>query len=110
MGWYNGHPDYHDAHFDLSVDKVAVVGVGCRFPGAETPEEYWRLLRDGVDAIREVPTDAKDPPLASAVPASGCALVYDRKGGNWGYGSSGGASVQDSACMYHRITLALGSS
>jgi acyl transferase domain-containing protein/SAM-dependent methyltransferase/NAD(P)-dependent dehydrogenase (short-subunit alcohol dehydrogenase family) len=36
---------------------VAVVGVGCRFPGADGPDAFWRLLRDGVDAIREVPPD-----------------------------------------------------
>ena len=39
-------------------DPIAVVGLACRFPGdSDTPEAYWRLLRDGVDAIREVPRD-----------------------------------------------------
>jgi ferredoxin--NADP+ reductase len=28
IGWYNGHPDYRDAKFDLSVPRVAVVGNG----------------------------------------------------------------------------------
>jgi len=28
VAWYNGHPDYRDHHFDLSVERVAVVGVG----------------------------------------------------------------------------------
>ncbi len=28
VGWYNGHPDHRDRAFDLSVDAVAVVGVG----------------------------------------------------------------------------------
>ena len=28
VGWYNGHPDYHDRAFDLSGEAVAVVGVG----------------------------------------------------------------------------------
>lgn len=28
VGWYNGHPDYRDARFDLSVRRVAVVGNG----------------------------------------------------------------------------------
>ena len=28
VAWYNGHPDYRDLHFDLSVERVAVVGVG----------------------------------------------------------------------------------
>ena len=28
VAWYNGHPDFRDLEFDLSVDRVAVVGVG----------------------------------------------------------------------------------
>jgi ferredoxin--NADP+ reductase len=28
VAWYNGHPDYRDREFDLSGERVAVVGVG----------------------------------------------------------------------------------
>ena len=28
VAWYNGHPDYRDCEFDLSQERVAVVGVG----------------------------------------------------------------------------------
>lgn len=28
VGWYNGHPDYRELEFDLSVESVAVIGVG----------------------------------------------------------------------------------
>ena len=28
VAWYNGHPEYRDRHFDLSVERVAVVGMG----------------------------------------------------------------------------------
>ena len=28
VAWYNGHPDYRDHQFDLSQERVAVVGVG----------------------------------------------------------------------------------
>ena len=28
VAWYNGHPDYRDLTFDLSAERVAVVGVG----------------------------------------------------------------------------------
>ncbi|MCP2288108.1 type I polyketide synthase [Nocardia amikacinitolerans] len=41
-------------------DAVAIVGIGCRFPGADGPREYWDLLRAGVDAITEVPADRWD--------------------------------------------------
>ncbi|MCF6524678.1 type I polyketide synthase [Streptomyces sp. JJ36] len=37
---------------------VAVVGIGCRFPGGVTgPADFWRLLRDGRDAVTRVPAD-----------------------------------------------------
>jgi acyl transferase domain-containing protein/acyl carrier protein len=42
-----------------AVDEpVAVVGIGCRFPGdADTPELFWQLVRDGRDAVSEFPAD-----------------------------------------------------
>jgi acyl transferase domain-containing protein/NADPH:quinone reductase-like Zn-dependent oxidoreductase/1-acyl-sn-glycerol-3-phosphate acyltransferase/NAD(P)-dependent dehydrogenase (short-subunit alcohol dehydrogenase family)/acyl carrier protein len=37
---------------------IAIIGMGCRFPGgANSPEEFWQLLRNGVDAIRDIPAD-----------------------------------------------------
>jgi acyl transferase domain-containing protein/surfactin synthase thioesterase subunit/NADPH:quinone reductase-like Zn-dependent oxidoreductase len=40
---------------------IAVIGIGCRFPGAASdPERFWRILEDGVDAITEVPRDRWD--------------------------------------------------
>src|SRR5439155_11165558 len=40
-----------------SSEAIAVIGIGCRFPGADGPAAFWRLLRDGVDAISTVPAD-----------------------------------------------------
>ncbi|MEZ4619269.1 MAG: SDR family NAD(P)-dependent oxidoreductase [Caldilineaceae bacterium] len=36
-------------------EPIAVVGIGCRFPGADTPEAFWQLLQQGVDTVGEVP-------------------------------------------------------
>ncbi|MSU77696.1 MAG: SDR family NAD(P)-dependent oxidoreductase [Gemmataceae bacterium] len=34
---------------------VAIIGIGCLFPGADNIESYWANLQDGVDAITDVP-------------------------------------------------------
>lgn len=39
-------------------EPIAIIGIGCRFPGgATTPAEFWDLLCAGVDATRELPPD-----------------------------------------------------
>jgi phthiocerol/phenolphthiocerol synthesis type-I polyketide synthase C len=54
------------------MGPVAIVGIGCRFPQADGPLGYWRLLRDGVDAISEIPEERWDRfALYSVVKAPG---------------------------------------
>lgn len=39
-------------------EPVAIIGIGCRFPGGvRGPGAFWNLLSNGVDAITEVPPD-----------------------------------------------------
>ncbi|WP_169736664.1 type I polyketide synthase [Pseudonocardia spinosispora] len=38
-------------------EPIAVVGMACRFPGAESIAAFWQLLVQGTDAVREVPAD-----------------------------------------------------
>lgn len=39
-------------------EPIAVVGVGCRFPGgADHPGAFWRVLREGIDAVGEIPPE-----------------------------------------------------
>lgn len=37
---------------------IAIIGIGCRFPGgANSPEEFWKLLSEGRNAWSKVPKD-----------------------------------------------------
>nr|VFJ49043.1 MAG: Acyl transferase domain-containing protein [Candidatus Kentron sp. FW] len=50
-----------------NTDSIAIIGLGCRFPKAGNPQQFWRNLKNGVDAIGKVPktrwtpTDADVP-------------------------------------------------
>ena len=61
VGWYNGHPDYHDYDFDLrGIKRVAVIGVGnvamdvARILGRTPDELYGTDIADyALEALRE---------------------------------------------------------
>lgn len=36
----------------LDLNKVAIIGMACRFPGANNPEQFWQTIVEGVEAIR----------------------------------------------------------
>ncbi|WP_189862051.1 type I polyketide synthase, partial [Streptomyces noursei] len=56
-----GRPDsvpLPETPLSSSDEPVAIVGMSCRFPGGvASPEDLWRLVADGRDAITGFPTD-----------------------------------------------------
>ncbi|MFF0451700.1 SDR family NAD(P)-dependent oxidoreductase, partial [Streptomyces sp. NPDC004609] len=43
---------------EVDAEPVAIVGIGCRFPGGVgSPEELWRLVVSGADAVSGFPVD-----------------------------------------------------
>jgi len=42
------------------TEPIAVIGMGCRMPGADDPESFWELIRDGQDTVTEVPRERWD--------------------------------------------------
>ena len=61
-------------------EPVAIVGMGCRFPGADNPEAFWLLLQNGVDAITETPPDRWDVD-ATYDPEGGPGKIVSKWGG-----------------------------
>lgn len=53
--------------------SVAVVGMSCRLPGANGPDQLWELLRRGVDATSETPAQRYDAPALRASGPGGLA-------------------------------------
>ncbi|TLQ47183.1 type I polyketide synthase [Streptomyces marianii] len=43
-----------------SHEPIAIVGIGCRFPGGPDPSSFWRLLVEGGDAVGPVPAARRE--------------------------------------------------
>ena len=74
VGWYNGHPDYRDLSFDLSQERVAVVGNG------NVAMDVTRILASSYDELAK--TDIADYALEALKeqPASRDIYMLGRRG------------------------------
>jgi acyl transferase domain-containing protein len=62
-------------------EPSAIIDMGCRFPGANNPEEFWKLLRDGLDAISEVQKNRWDIDGCYNLNPDEPGKMYTRSGG-----------------------------
>lgn len=69
------------ARLDARNEPVAIIGMACRYPGADSVRDLWRMLLDRTDAITEVPPERWDiHRLYDSDPAAP-GKVTSRKGG-----------------------------
>ena len=68
------HPD--------AGDGIAILSLGCRMPGGITsPEAFWTLLKDGVDAITEIPGNRWDVDRYYSADPEAPGTIQTRHGG-----------------------------
>ncbi|MBI3243491.1 MAG: SDR family NAD(P)-dependent oxidoreductase [Chloroflexi bacterium] len=54
-------PSTSDESRTQAVEPIAIIGIGCRFPGGvNSPESFWNALVNGLDAIAEIPASRFD--------------------------------------------------
>ncbi|MGE7056869.1 beta-ketoacyl synthase N-terminal-like domain-containing protein, partial [Paenibacillus glucanolyticus] len=41
-------------------NEIAIIGIACRFPGAQNYEEFWDNLKEGRSSIQEIPKERWD--------------------------------------------------
>ena len=49
-----------EAYEQRASEPIAIIGMGCRFPGAPDLAAFWQLLHNGVDAITDIPAERWD--------------------------------------------------
>ena len=62
-------------------EEIAIVGMACRFPGADNLEAYWNLCWEGRDAITEIPAERWNASALFDPDPAAAGKSYSRWGG-----------------------------
>lgn len=66
----------------LSTEQIAIIGIGCRFPGGVGgSEKFWQLLSEGISAIAPIPSDRWDIDAYYDPDPDAPSKMYTRQGG-----------------------------
>ena len=70
-----------EAEKQAKTEAIAIVGMGCRFPGAvNNPEDFWRILANGIDTATDIPTDRWDVAAYYSNNPEAAGKMYTRQG------------------------------
>ncbi|NEQ95270.1 MAG: hypothetical protein F6K30_00800 [Cyanothece sp. SIO2G6] len=71
-----------DALEAQQTEPIAIVGMGCRFPGgSDDPQSFWDFLREGHDGVRDIPADRWPIDQYYDADPEACGKMSTRRGG-----------------------------
>ena len=73
---------------ELRREPIAIIGIGCRYAGADSVQEFWRLIRDGRESVAGYPGNRFPEIDAAYVSMDGIASVRG------GFLPAGGVNVR----------------
>jgi len=47
-----------DAGLDIAGDAIAIIGIGCRYPGVHGPRAFWELVQRAHVSGQKLPDEA----------------------------------------------------
>ncbi|HZR42604.1 MAG TPA: beta-ketoacyl synthase N-terminal-like domain-containing protein, partial [Ktedonobacteraceae bacterium] len=71
---------FNTTSFD-ALEPIAIVGLGCRLPGASHPEAFWQLLKNKIEALVDVPAERWDAESFYDPDPSAVGKMPSRRGG-----------------------------